>query len=184
RSGGRRNDRRRRYVRTSGVDHARLVVGSCRNDGGQRFGPAVGYGAQPSDGMGVDAACRHHAFGDPLRPLYQRVLRTGPRFGGYGTSAARSQRADIVEDTMKAMDVMVRDVVTVKPDTDVATAIKLLVEHDVSALPVVDQTGTVIGVISEADLVRRAENGTEKQRPWWLEALVPGSILAEEFSKS
>jgi CBS domain-containing protein len=85
---------------------------------------------------------------------------------------------------MKAMDVMVRDVVTVKPETDVAAAIKLLVEHDISALPVVDQTGTVIGVISEADLVRRTEIGTEKQRPWWLEALTPGSILAEEFSKS
>jgi CBS domain len=82
---------------------------------------------------------------------------------------------------MKATDVMVRDVVTVKPETDVATAIKLLVEHDISALPVVDQTGTVIGVISEADLVRRAEIRTEKQRPWWLEALTPGSILAEEF---
>lgn len=85
---------------------------------------------------------------------------------------------------MKATDVMVRDVVTVKPETDVATAIKLLVENDISALPVVDQTGTVIGVISEADLVRRTEIGTEKQRPWWLEALTPGSILAEEFSKS
>jgi hypothetical protein len=87
-----------------------------------------------------------------------------------GAIAARG----IVEDTMKAMDVMVRDVVTVKPETDVATAIKLLVEHDISALPVVDQTGTVIGVISEADLVQRAEIGTEKQRPWWLEALTPG----------
>jgi CBS-domain-containing membrane protein len=85
---------------------------------------------------------------------------------------------------MKATDVMVRDVVTVKPETDVVTAIKLLVEHDISALPVLDQTGTVIGVISEADLVRRTEIGTEKQRPWWLEALTPGSILAEEFSKS
>ena len=38
---------------------------------------------------------------------------------------------------MKAMDVMVRDVVTVKPETDVASAIKLLIEHDISALPVV-----------------------------------------------
>ena len=85
---------------------------------------------------------------------------------------------------MKAMDVMVRDVVTVKPETDVATAIKLLVENDISALPVVDQTGTVVGVISEADLVRRTEIGTDKQRPWWLEALTPGSLLAEEFSKS
>ena len=85
---------------------------------------------------------------------------------------------------MKAMDVMVRDVVTVKPETDVGTAIKLLVEHDVSALPVVDQTGTVVGVISDADLVRRTEIGTDKQRLWWLEALTPGLLLAEEFSKS
>lgn len=42
---------------------------------------------------------------------------------------------------MRAIDVMVRDVVTVHPDTDVAEAIKLLTEHDVSALPVLDQDG-------------------------------------------
>src|SRR5262249_18011214 len=85
---------------------------------------------------------------------------------------------------MKAMDVMVRDVVTVKPETDVASAIKLLIEHDISALPVVDDGGRVVGMLSEADLVRRAEIGTEKQRPWWLEALTPGSMLAEEFAKA
>jgi len=85
---------------------------------------------------------------------------------------------------MKAADVMVRDVVTVGPDDDVAEAIKLLAEHDVSALPVVDDAGTVIGVISEADLVRREEIGTEKHRPWWLEALTPASTLAEEFAKA
>jgi CBS domain-containing protein len=39
---------------------------------------------------------------------------------------------------MRAMDVMVRDVITVKPDDDVAEVIKLLTENDVSALPVVD----------------------------------------------
>jgi len=85
---------------------------------------------------------------------------------------------------MKAMDVMVRDVVTVKPETDVASAIKLLIEHDISALPVVDDGGMVVGMLSEADLVRRAELGTDKQRPWWLEALTPGSMLAEEFAKA
>ncbi len=85
---------------------------------------------------------------------------------------------------MKAMDVMVRDVVTVKPEADVASAIKLLVEHDISALPVVDDDGEVVGVISEADLVRRTEIGTEKHRPWWLEALTPGSTLAGEFAKA
>ena len=85
---------------------------------------------------------------------------------------------------MKALDVMVRDVVTVQPDESVADAIKLLAEHDVSALPVVDDHDNVVGVISEADLVHREEIGTEKHRPWWLEAVTPATTLAEEFAKS
>ncbi|MCK9908495.1 CBS domain-containing protein [Microbacteriaceae bacterium K1510] len=85
---------------------------------------------------------------------------------------------------MKAMDVMVRDVVTVGPDDDVADAIKLLAAYDVSALPVVEEDDKVIGIISEADLVHREEIGTEKHRAWWLEALTPASTLAEEFAKS
>jgi CBS domain-containing protein len=85
---------------------------------------------------------------------------------------------------MKALDVMVRDVVTVKPDEAVAEAVRLLAEHDVSALPVVDDKENVVGIISEADLVHREEIGTEKQRPWWLEAVTPASTLAEEFAKS
>lgn len=85
---------------------------------------------------------------------------------------------------MKAMDVMVRDVITVSPDDDVADAVRLLADHDVSALPVVDGNENVVGVISEADLLHRQEIGTEKQRPWWLEAVTPASTLAEEFAKS
>jgi len=85
---------------------------------------------------------------------------------------------------MKALDVMVRDVVTVKPDDQVAEAVRLLAEHDVSALPVVDKDDNVVGVISEADLLHRQEIGTEKHRPWWLEAVTPASTLAGEFAKS
>ena len=85
---------------------------------------------------------------------------------------------------MRAVDVIVRDVVTVRPDTDVAEVVKLLAEHDVSALPVVDVAGNLVGVLSEADLIHRAEIGTEKHRPWWLEAVTGGSTLAEEFAKS
>ena len=85
---------------------------------------------------------------------------------------------------MKALDVMVRDVVTISPDADVKEAIRLLGEHDISALPVVDADGAVVGVISEGDLIRRDEIGTEKRRPWWLEAVTPASTLAEEFAKS
>src|ERR1700733_3857836 len=85
---------------------------------------------------------------------------------------------------MKALDVMVREVVTVKPDDAVAEAVRLLAEHDVSALPVVDSNENVVGVISEADLLHREEIGTEKHRPWWLEAVTPASTLAGEFAKS
>ena len=85
---------------------------------------------------------------------------------------------------MRAIDVMVRDVVTVHPDTDVADAIKLLAERDVSALPVLDKDGNLVGVLSEADLIHRAEIGTEKHRPWWLEAVTGATALAEEFAKS
>jgi CBS domain-containing protein len=85
---------------------------------------------------------------------------------------------------MRAIDVMVRDVVTVRPDTDVAGAIKLLAEHDVSALPVLDKDGNLIGMLSEADLIHRTEIGTEKHRPWWLEAVIGATTLAQEFAKS
>jgi CBS domain-containing protein len=85
---------------------------------------------------------------------------------------------------MKAMDVMVRDVVTVSPEDDIADVIRLLAEHDISALPVVDDDDRVVGVISEADLIHREEIGTGKHRLWWLEALTPASTLANEFAKS
>jgi CBS domain-containing protein len=85
---------------------------------------------------------------------------------------------------MRAIDVMVRDVVTVHPDTDIADAIRLLAEHDVSARPVVDTAGSLVGVLSEADLIHRVEIGTEQHRPWWPEAVTGASSLAAEFAKS
>jgi len=66
---------------------------------------------------------------------------------------------------MRALDVMVQDVVTVRRDTDVGEAIKLLAEHDVSALPVLDENGALVGILSEADLIRRVEIGTESIGP-------------------
>jgi CBS domain-containing protein len=85
---------------------------------------------------------------------------------------------------MKAMDVMVRDVVTIKSDATVKDAIELLMKHDISALPVVDDDGAVVGILSEADLIRREAISTGKHRPWWLEAITPATTLAGEFAKS
>jgi CBS-domain-containing membrane protein len=85
---------------------------------------------------------------------------------------------------MNASDVMVRDVVTVGPDEDVSKAVKLLVDHDISALPVIDSERRVIGVLSEADLIHRENIGTAKHRTWWLEAVTPASMLALDYAKS
>jgi CBS-domain-containing membrane protein len=85
---------------------------------------------------------------------------------------------------MKASDVMVRNVITIGPDDDVAHAARMLAEHDISALPVVDEDHHVLGILSEADLLRREELGTEKRRPGWLEAITPSGVLAEDYSKS
>jgi CBS-domain-containing membrane protein len=75
---------------------------------------------------------------------------------------------------MRAADVMVRNVVTVRPETDVADAVKLLIDRDISALPVVDAADCLVGILSEADLIRRTEIGTEK-RAGWIECSAPPS---------
>src|SRR3974390_3906743 len=85
---------------------------------------------------------------------------------------------------MKAADVMISDVITVHPDDDISEAIKLLSEYDISALPVIDDDGKLVGVLSEADLLHRAEIGTKNQHPRWMEAVMPASKLADEFAKS
>lgn len=85
---------------------------------------------------------------------------------------------------MNAVDVMVHEVVTVGPDDDVSKAVQLLVDHDISALPVVDEERRVIGILSEADLIHREKLGTERHRAWWLEAITPASVLALDYSKS
>lgn len=84
---------------------------------------------------------------------------------------------------MKAIDIMTRDMVTIGPDATVAEVAKLLDEKDVSALPVLED-GALIGIVSEADLLHRIEIGTDKRRPWWLEAVTPSHSLAAEFVQS
>jgi len=85
---------------------------------------------------------------------------------------------------MKAQDVMVRNVLTVGPDTSVADAVAMLVKHDISALPVVNPDGSLIGILSEADLLEREELGAEHHYPWWIESLTPASKLAERVAKA
>ncbi len=85
---------------------------------------------------------------------------------------------------MRAQDIMTKDVIWVGPETSVAEVTNLMLKHRISAVPVVDDDGNVVGIVSEGDLIRRAEIGTERSSSWWLTALAESAELAHDFVKS
>lgn len=82
---------------------------------------------------------------------------------------------------MKATDVMTRRVVTVTADTTIQAAAQLMIRHRISGLPVIADGGAVIGMVSEGDLLRRAEIGTERRRSHWLEFIIGPGRLARDY---
>jgi CBS-domain-containing membrane protein len=82
------------------------------------------------------------------------------------------------------MDVMTSRVITVDENASVTTVAKLLAERGISAVPVVDSENRVIGMVSEGDLLHRAETGTERRQSWWLEMMASTNRLAGDYIKS
>lgn len=83
---------------------------------------------------------------------------------------------------MKTSDVMTADVLTVSPDAPIAEAVQLMLRHGISGLPVTDEKGALVGVLTEGDLLRRAELGTRRSRPRWLEFFLGSGRLAAEYT--
>ena len=73
--------------------------------------------------------------------------------------------------SLTAEDIMTRNVRIANPDDSVAKIARLLSDHDISALPVCDSQGVVIGVVSEGDLI---EPEGFSGRAWWLSMLAEG----------
>jgi len=82
------------------------------------------------------------------------------------------------------MDVMTSDVIAVDQDASVPEVARLLAERGISAVPVVDNDRRAIGMVSEGDLLHRAETGTERRRSWWLEMMASTNQLAGDYIKS
>ena len=85
---------------------------------------------------------------------------------------------------MRAADVMTRNVICIRPEATILEAARLLLGAKVSALPVTTEDGRMVGLLSEGDLVRRVEIGSEKRRSWWSTALADRETLASEYIKS
>jgi CBS domain-containing protein len=85
---------------------------------------------------------------------------------------------------MQARDIMTARVATVGPDTPIDEIARRLIERGVSALPVVDEHGVLLGIVSEGDLLLRPELGTDKRPSWWLALLLEPEDRAAQYVKT
>jgi CBS domain-containing protein len=82
---------------------------------------------------------------------------------------------------MLVESIMTTPVISVEPSASIAAAARLMLGQRISGLPVVGSDGTLVGMVSEGDFLRRGELGTERKRSWWLEFLVGPGKVADEY---
>jgi len=85
---------------------------------------------------------------------------------------------------MRARDIMTKTVKIANATTPVHKIAEAMVRHRISAIPIVDRNRNVIGIVSEADLLRRTESGTDRRRTPWLAFLMDPRTQAREYAKS
>ena len=82
---------------------------------------------------------------------------------------------------MRAHQIMTRSVISVTPDTSIVEAANIMLKRHVSGLTVVDDTGRLVGVVSEGDFIRRSEIGTGRKRGRWLRFILGPGKSASDF---
>lgn len=85
---------------------------------------------------------------------------------------------------LTARDIMTRDVATVTADSSLPAAIRLMLERHVSGLPVLDAAGLLAGILTEGDLLRRVELGTDAHHGGWLQFIMGPRRAAEDYVSS
>ncbi len=82
---------------------------------------------------------------------------------------------------MNVGNIMTQEVISVSPDTTVSEAVSIMLQERISGLPVINSAHALIGIVTEGDFLRRAETGTEKKRPHWMELFIGPNALAGEY---
>lgn len=85
---------------------------------------------------------------------------------------------------MKARDLMTSPVICVGLSATARDVAKLIVEKRISAVPVLDAAGKLVGIVTEGDLLRRVESGTENRYSWWVHMLAGNHAVAADYVKS
>ncbi|MDB5395532.1 MAG: putative signal-transduction protein with domain [Rhodospirillales bacterium] len=81
---------------------------------------------------------------------------------------------------LTAGEIMTLEVISVLPHTSIRYVAKLLVEHHISGLPVLDEDQRLVGMVTENDLLQWSDELSGKQA-WWLDMLAEGHGLASDF---
>lgn len=84
---------------------------------------------------------------------------------------------------MQAKDIMTSPPITVTPSMGVQEVAGCLLDHAISAVPVVDDAGELLGIVSEGDLMRRPEAGTDRHPSWWLAFFATPEAQAADYLK-
>src|SRR4051812_37548616 len=138
----------------------------------------------PSGNMGIDAARRTPSPSTGELGARGRVdhVKAARSLLDYRTIGRRGGCR------MRAMDVMTTNVITVDPETSVQALATLLSERGISAIPIADRDGRLVGIVTEGDLLHRAETGTERRterrRRRWLDAFATDQEAARDYIKS
>ena len=85
---------------------------------------------------------------------------------------------------MLAKDLMNPGVITVGPDTSVTDIAALLMDKNISAVPVIGDDKKLCGIVSEGDLMRRISSDGDDKRSWWLKMVSSNSEEAYDFLKA
>src|SRR5277367_6037259 len=86
--------------------------------------------------------------------------------------------------TMQVRDVMTQNVISIAANQTIVKAARLMLQNDISGLPVVNAEGVLVGMVTEGDFLRRDELGTQRRRPKWLEFLLGPGRIAEEYIRA
>jgi CBS domain-containing protein len=82
---------------------------------------------------------------------------------------------------MRTHQIMVRKVITVGPTASIVDAANIMLKNHISGLPVLDEDGKLVGIVSQGDFLRRAEIGTQRKRGRWLKLLFGPGKSASDF---
>lgn len=83
--------------------------------------------------------------------------------------------------TVSAGSIMTTPAITVEPHTNLADIAKLLAEKHISGIPVCSSDGTLLGMVSEDDILKPLRESVRQRRDWWLGMIAEGETISDHL---